>query len=55
MKISGLVGFLCALILLTGDTVSAQDLDVFEGHAIRGNGTGAAKMFFKDTDAQNIE
>ena len=53
MKISGLVGFLCAFIFLTGDTVSANPLDVFEGHAVKGNGTGAPRLKFSDTDATN--
>ncbi len=55
MKMNGLVAFLCAVILLSGDTVSAQDLDFFEGHAIKKNGTGAKKLKFKDTDAANTE
>ena len=55
MKIGGLVGFLCALILSMGDTASAQDLKIFEGHAVKSNGTGAKKLKFKDTDAANTE
>ena len=55
MRVCGLVGFICALILLTGDTVSAQDLKFFEGHAVKSNGTGAKKLKFTDTDAANTE
>ena len=55
MKKRALVGFICALILLTGDSISAQNLDVFEGHAIKGNGTGAGRLKFNDTDAANTE
>jgi hypothetical protein len=55
MKMGGLVGFLCALILSMGDTASAQDLKIFEGHAVKSNGTGAKKLKFKDTDAANTE
>ena len=55
MRVCGLVGFICALILLTGDTVSAQDLKFFEGHAVKSNGTGAKKLKFTDTDATNTE
>ncbi|MBT6623795.1 MAG: hypothetical protein HOB41_28345 [Gemmatimonadetes bacterium] len=55
MKMGGLVGFLCALILSMGDTASAQDLKIFEGHAVKSNGTGADRLKFKDTDAANTE
>ena len=55
MRVCVLVGFICALILLTDDTVSAQDLKFFEGHAVKSNGTGAKKLKFKDTDATNTE
>jgi hypothetical protein len=55
MKMGGLVGFLCALILSMGDTASAQDLKIFEGHAVKSNGTGANRLKFKDTDAANTE
>jgi hypothetical protein len=55
MKMGGLFGFLCALILSMGDTASAQDLKIFEGHAVKSNGTGANRLKFKDTDAANTE
>jgi len=55
MKMGGLLGFLCALILSMGDTASAQDLKIFEGHAVKSNGTGANRLKFKDTDAANTE
>jgi hypothetical protein len=55
MKMSALVGFFCALALLTGDSISAQNLDIFEGHAIKSNGTGAGRLKFNDTDAANTE
>ena len=52
---SRMVGFLCALILPIGDAAFAQDLKFFEGHAVRSNGTGAKRLKFNDTDAQNTE
>ena len=50
---SGLVGFLCTLVLSVGTTAFAQNIKFMEGHAVKGNGTGAPRLKFSDTDAAN--
>ena len=53
-SIFGLLGFICISGILSSE-VNAADWMPFEGHAVKGNGTGAKRLLYKKTDAQDKE
>ena len=55
MRLVAVVGLLCASFLFGSDAISAQEWEIFEGHAVKMNGTGKGRLRFKHTDAQNTE
>ena len=55
MRLVAVVGLLCGSFLFGSDAISAQEWEVFEGHAVKSNGTGNKPLRFNATDAQNTE
>ena len=47
LMVAGVIGF-C-------HSAEAQEWEVHEGHAVKGNGTNAPKLVFSDTDAQDLD
>ena len=52
MRLVSLSAF-CSLLFFNSSPALGQSWDFFEGHAVKGNNTGAEVLKYKNTDAEN--
>ena len=55
MRILVCLSAFCSLLFFKSSPALGQSWDSFEGHAVKGNNTGAERLLYKNTEAKNIE